>query len=86
MANLINILFDHAGGKYDIQAEDLGAAAGEIDLRIYREGAIVFTKRISYRDHVAADAGSLEHDSQVRALMVKHIETLKKGIASGKLK
>lgn len=86
MANLINILFDHDGGRYDIQAEDMGADKAFLDLRIYREGAIVFQKQIPYRDQVPADLPLREHDQQIRGLMMRHIETLKKGIAAGKVK
>lgn len=86
MANLINILFDHEGGRYDIQAEDLGAEKALLDLRIYKEGAIVFQKQIDYRGQVASELDPREHALQVRGLMTRHIETLKKGIAAGKVK
>lgn len=86
MANLINVLFHHEGKAYDIQAEDMGQASGEVDLRIYHEGAIVFQKRQGYREQVAADASPLDHDQQVRAIMVRQIEALKRGIAAGKVK
>ena len=86
MANLINILFDHDGGRYDIQAEDMGAEKALLDLRIYREGAIVFQKQIAYKDQVPGDLPPREHALQVRSLMMRHIETLKKGIAAGKVR
>lgn len=86
VANLINILYEHEGTKFDLQAEDMGAAKGELDVRIYRDGAIIFQKHISYRGQVPDGANPLEHDQAVRAIMVRHIETLKKGIATGKVR
>ena len=85
MANLINIMYEHEGRKYDLQAEDMGVDAGSMDLRIYHDGVIVFQRSVSYRGQVSDGASSEEHDRSVRALMIRHIETLKKGIVSGKV-
>ena len=86
MANLINIMYEHAGQKYDIQAEDMGQESGELDLRIYKDGAIVFQRQTNYRDQVPRESSPLEHDRLVRDLMRKQLELLKRGIAAGKVK
>lgn len=72
----INTSHVHDGKPYHIQCEDLGRESGKIEIRVYREGIILWQKRLPY-------AGADEE--AIRQQMAKLTKTVKAAIGQGKI-
>lgn len=76
-----NRVFEHAGRQFHIQVEDL-VAGDSIEVRVYDKGAVLFVKRFSYADTIAAASS---REDAIRTFMEKTIQTVSAAIAKGKI-
>ncbi|RMH16273.1 MAG: hypothetical protein D6696_18565 [Acidobacteria bacterium] len=82
----INRLVEHGEKTYTIQAEDLGREAAAFDLRLYEAGALLWSKRVDYRDLLAGGASEEEQEAALHRRMDQAIHTLAAAISRDKLK
>ena len=81
----INRVYEHDGREYHLQAEDLGAAQGFFEVRVYDGGAVLWHKRVPYAEILEKKLPPAEQDDALRALMDKTMHTVQAAIAKGKL-
>jgi hypothetical protein len=79
-----NKVFEHAGRKFHLQAEDLGDAAGAFEVRVYEGGTVLWLKRF---DHAEAEPGLSAHERELalRTRMERTLITVEAAIAKGKI-
>jgi hypothetical protein len=58
----VNRAFVHDGREYHIQAEDLGTELGCFEVRVYDKGAVLWNKRLPYKDILEKHLPRLEQD------------------------
>jgi hypothetical protein len=81
----VNRAFVHDGREYHIQAEDLGTELGCFEVRVYDKGAVLWNKRIPYKDILDKHLPRLEQDDALRSMMDKTLHTVQAAILKGKL-
>ena len=80
-----NRVFNHEGREYHIQGEDLGAAEGCFEIRVYDGGTVLWRKRVGYQDILQKNLPKAEQDESLRAFLEKTLLAVQAGIAKGKL-
>lgn len=81
----VNKVFEHGGRRYEIQAEDLGAAQACFEVRVYEQGTVLWRKKVPYADLLQRGLPKLEQEEGLRSLMDKTVQTVQAAIAKGKL-
>ena len=81
----VNRAFVHDGREYHIQAEDLGTEIGCFEVRVYDKGAVLWNKRLPYKEILERNLPRLEQEDALRVLMDKTLHTVQAAIVKGKL-
>jgi hypothetical protein len=81
----VNRVYEHEGREYHIQAEDLGVEQAAFEVRVYDGGAVLWHKRLPYRELLGKKLPKAEQEEELRALIDKTIQTVQAAIAKGKL-
>jgi hypothetical protein len=83
MAVGFNRIVSHEGRDLHVQIEDLGAALGVFEARIYEGGQVVFHKRMPHPP--AKGAGVEERREQLKTAAEHLMVTLSEAIRRGKI-
>jgi len=81
----LNRVFSHNGKEYHIQTEDLGSQAACFEVRVYDQGAVLWSKKVPYAEIVQKGLPKTEQEEALRSLMDKTLQTVQAAIAKGKL-
>jgi len=76
-----NTNIEYRGRTYHVQTEDGGAENPNVITLLYHGGAILFSKKRSYAEHV----GAREGESRVRQMMDEQHRTMVQALKAGKL-
>ncbi len=80
-----NRVVRHAERDYHVQAEDLGLAAGALEVRVYDQGALLWRKRVPYADLLARELPRPALEEALQALLEKTLLTVEAAIVKGRL-
>ena len=81
----VNVVYEHDGREYHLQAEDLGIEQACFEVRVYEKGTVLWRKQIKYGDLLGQQLPKAEQEDALRSLMKKTIHTVEAAIAKGKL-
>ena len=81
----VNVVYEHEGREFHLQAEDLGVEQAYFEVRVYDKGAVLWRKQIKYEDLLQQQLPKAEQEDALRSLMKKTIHTVEAAIAKGKL-
>ncbi len=80
-----NRIVRHGERDLHVQAEDLGAALGALELRVYHQGALLWHKRVPYADVLARNLPKAELEEALQALLEKSLLTVEAAIVKGRI-
>jgi len=81
----VNVVYEHEGREYHLQAEDLGVEQACFEVRVYDKGTVLWRKQIKYEALLGQQLPKAEQEDALRSLMKKTIHTVEAAIAKGKL-
>ncbi len=81
----INRVFEHLGHQYHLHCEDLGEEEAAFEVRVIKQGGILWQKRISYEDLKSKAAGPGLLRMAVRTKMNSTVQTVEAAIAAGRI-
>ncbi len=81
----LNRMVEHGGRQYHIQVEDLGEGQACFEVRVHSGGGIVWQKKMTYAETLAAGLPKAEQDDAIRTAMEKALHTVEAAIARDKL-
>lgn len=81
----INTSYSHRGQEYHIQCEDLGNDSACFEIKLYKEGAILWQKRVPHAPGAAERNDPDKKNQVLRRQMEKLVQTLKIAITQNKI-
>lgn len=84
MIAAVNKLVDHEGRQLAINCEDLGFGKRTIVIRVFEGGGILWEKTVAYETELEKNARA-EAEQSIRAQVDKLVDTVRAGIAAGRV-